>query len=235
MVEEKLIVYSSGATAPPLKRASEVFSGKFPTDFEFIVGKAEKLFSTMKETEEGDILQCGAEYIFDDAEFKGLVVKQSRRSVGYRKSVILVPIGNPKNILSLEDLTEKDIKIGIAVSGCLVGIWDDICSKAGLTNQILMNITHHADGCGAVMSLIHEGKVDTIFGWDAFENMWPKTSEAIELPEELQVFRSTGVAILNYSRKRQLAGKFIDFLVSKEGKDIYKEFGWTHTAILPRG
>ncbi|MFH1626048.1 MAG: extracellular solute-binding protein, partial [Pseudomonadota bacterium] len=138
------------------------------------------------------------------------------------------PLGNPKDISSLEDLTHEGTRIGIAVSGCLVGVWDDICSKAGVTNQVLRNITHLADGCGAVMSLIHEGKVDAIFGWDAFENIWPKTSEAIELPYEFQVFRSTGVAILNYSKNRELAGKFIDFLVSEEGRDIYEEYGWTH-------
>ncbi len=228
MVEEKLIIYSSGATAPPLRRASEVFNEKFGTKFEFTVGTAEYLFSKIQETKEGDILQCGAEYILDDAEWKGVVVKGSRRSVGIRKSVILVPIGNPKNISSLEDLTEEGKKIGIAVSGCLVGVWDDICSKAGLINQILRNITHHADGCGAVMALIHERKVDAIFGWDAFENIWQKTSEAIELPEDVQVFRSTGVGVLSYSNHTKLASRFIDFLISDEGKDIYKEFGWTH-------
>ena len=228
MADEKLLVYSSGATAPPLKKASEVFSERFGTEFEFIVGRVEVLLTKMLETKKGDILQCGAEYILDDLEGKGLIVKQSRRSVGYRKSVILVPIGNQKNISSLEDLTKAGIKIGVSVSGCLVGVWDDISSKAGITNHILRNITHMADGCGAVMALIHEGKVDAIFGWDAFENIWPKTSEAIEIPEELQVFRSTGVGILNYSNQRQLASKFIDFLVSEEGRDIYKDYGWTH-------
>jgi molybdate transport system substrate-binding protein len=142
--------------------------------------------------------------------------------------VIIVPFGNPMDISSLEDLTHEGIRIGIAVSGCLVGVWDDICSKAGITNKILRNITQLADSCGAVMALIHEGKVDAIFGWDAFENIWPKTSEAIEISYEVQVFRSTGVAVLDYSKSRELAGKFIDFLVSEEGRKIYEEYGWTH-------
>lgn len=228
MSDERLLVYSSGATAPPIRKSSKAFSERFGTEFDFVVGKAEKLFSIMTEKEEGDILQCGAEYIFDDAERKGLILRRSRRSVGYRKSVILVPIGNPKKISSLEDLTKEGIRIGVAATGCLVGVWDDVSSKAGLTNEMLRNITHLADGCGDAMSLIHEGKADAIFGWDAFENIWPKTSEAIEIPENLKVLRSTGVGVLNYSKKKQLAGRFIDFLVSEEGKRIYKEYGWTH-------
>lgn len=228
MSDERLLVYSSGATAPPMRKSSEAFSELFGTEFDFVVGKAEKLFSTMMDREEGDVLQCGAEYILDDAERKGLILEGSRRSVGYRKSVIIVPIGNPKKISHLEDLTGKGVSIGIATTGCLVGVWDDICSKAGVTNEVLRNITQLADGCGNVMSLIHEGKVDAIFGWDAFENVWPRTSEAVEIPENLRVLRSTGAGILSYSRKRRLAGRFIDFLVSEEGKRIYEEYGWTH-------
>jgi len=228
MADERLIVYSSGATAPPLKRVSEVFGERFGTEFDFTVGKVEMLLSKIIETKEGDILQCGAEYILDEAERNGIIIKQGRRSVGYRMSVILVPIGNSMDISSIEDLIHEGISIGISVSGCLVGVWDDICSKAGITNKILRNITQLADGCGAVMALIHEGKVDAIFGWDAFEDIWPKTSEAIELPYDLQVFRSTGVAVLNYSKNRELAGKFIDFLVSEEGRKVYEEYGWTH-------
>ena len=228
LIDDKLVVYSSGATAPPLRKLSEAFTDRFGTEFEFTVGRVEKLFSKLQETEKGDVLQCGAEYIFDEAEHKGLIVKGSRRSVGYRRSVIIVPLGNPKDISSLRDLTQEGTRIGIAVSGCLVGVWDDICSKAGLTNQILRNIKQLADGCGAVMSLIHEDKADAIFGWNAFENIWPKTSEAIEIPYAFQVFRSTGVAALNYSKNRERAGSFIDFLVSDEGRDIYEEYGWTH-------
>ena len=63
---EKLIVYSSGATAPPLQKLAETFTDRFGTEFEFTVGRVEKLFSKLLETEEGDILQCGAEYIFDE-------------------------------------------------------------------------------------------------------------------------------------------------------------------------
>lgn len=224
-----LHVYSSGATAPPLKKLAQEFQAKFETKFKFTIGKAEKLISQITETRKGDILSCGAEYILDDAAEKGLIVRNSTRSVGYRKSVILVPIGNPKNIESLNDLTKKGMRVGIAIEGCLVGMWDDVCSKAGLTDDIRRNITEFAAGCGAVMALIHEEKVDAIFGWNAFGNIWSGTSEIVELPKDLQVYRSTGVAIVEYSEDKDLAGKFINFLTSKEGKKIYSDYGWIHS------
>jgi accessory colonization factor AcfC len=92
-----------------------------------------------------------------------------RKSMGLRRLVIIVPIGNPAKITSLNDLCRDNVRIGIAVDGCLKGVWDDVVSKAGLTDQIRRNITHHADACGLLMDLIHQEKVDAIFGWNAFK------------------------------------------------------------------
>jgi len=169
-----LHVYSSGATAPPLQKVAKGFQAKFKTRFDFTIGKATDLITQITETKEGDVLSCGAEYILDDTAEKGLIIRDTSRSVGYRRSVILVPMGNPKKIGSLDDLTKKGIRVGIATEGCLLGVWDDICSKAGLTDDIRRNITEFAAGCGAVMALIHERKVDAIFGWNVSEKSGQK-------------------------------------------------------------
>ena len=107
-------------------------------------------------------------------------------------------------------------------------MWDDISSKAGLTDQIRRNITDFADGCGAIMALINRKKVDAVFGWDAFKRLWMKTMEIVELPKELEVYRSTGVAVVKFSRNKELTNRFINFLVSESGKKIYREYGWYH-------
>jgi len=227
--KEVLHVYSSGAVAPPIKKCAEEFKAKFGTEFKFAVGKAENLISEIAESRKSDILTCGAEFVLDDAQEKGLILKDTRRSVGYRKSAILVPVGNPKKIKSLFDLTKEGVKTGISISGCLLGVWDDIPSKAGITNRIRRNITGFADGCGAVMALINQKKVDAVFGWDAFKRLWMKTMEVVELPKELPIYRSTGVAVVKFSKNKELASKFIDFLVSESGKKIYREYGLYHT------
>ncbi len=224
-----LHVYSSGAVAPPIKKCAEEFKDRIGTEFEFTVGKAENLIADIVMSKEGDILTCGAEFLLDDAQEKGLIFGDTRGSVGYRKSAILVPMGNPKKIRSLSDLTQEGVKVGISISGCLLGVWDDISSKAGLVNQIRRNTTDFADGCGAVMALINGKKVDAVFGWDAFKKLWVKTMEVVELPKELQVYRSTGVAVVKFSKNQELAKRFIDFLMSKDGKKIYREYGWYHS------
>ena len=229
LMSNSLHVYSSGATAPPVQKIAKEFQTKFKTKFDFTIGKATNLISQITETKEGDVLSCGAEYILDDVAKKGLIVRDTTKSVGYRRSVILVPIGNPKKIESLSDLTKKGVRVGIATEGCLLGVWDDICSKAGLTDDIRRNIIEFVDGCGAVMALLHEGKVDAVFGWNVFGKIWEKTSEIVELPKEFQVYRSTGVAVVEFSKNKELSSKFVNFLTSKEGKKIYSDYGWIHS------
>ena len=224
----QLRVYSAGAVAPPLRDAIDIFEKKFGIRCDLTVGKPSNLLAAIAVSKQGDVISCGAEYVLDEAEDQGLVVKGSRRSLGFRRSVIIVPLGNPARITSLNDLCREGVRIGIAVDGCLKGVWDDIASKAGLTDQIRRNITHHADACGSLMGLIHSDKVDAIFGWNAFQGVWPDTCEVIELPSDLQVFRSTVVAMVSFTKNVELSKKLIDFLTSDEVKKIYSSYGWIH-------
>jgi accessory colonization factor AcfC len=223
-----LRVYSAGAVAPPLKKAIELFERKYGIRSNLVIGKPGDLLAEIASSKIGDVISCGAEYILDEAEDRGLVIKGSRRSLGLRRSVIIVPAGNPAGIASIEDLCKEGVRIGIATEGCLKGVWEDIASKAGLIDRIRRNITHHADACGSLMGLISWGKVDAAFGWNAFHSIWPETCEAIELPPDLQVFRSTGVAIISYTKDEGLSMKFVDFLTSEDGRRIYSDFGWLH-------
>ena len=228
MVDE-LKIYSAGAVAPPLQEAVGVFEEREGVTCRVIPGKPEALLKAIRHIKKGDVISCGAEYVHDEAEDIGVLIKGTRRSLGYRRSVIVVEKGNPKGIGSLEDLCGEGVRVGVAVGGCLKGVWDDICSKAGLIEKIRGNIVEHADACGTLMGLIHSGRVDAVFGWNAFKNVWPDTCDTVELPRDIQVYRSTAVQIITYTQDQQLSEKLIEFLVLPEGKEIYKRNGWIHS------
>jgi molybdate transport system substrate-binding protein len=225
---DDLRVYSAGAVAPPLMEAVRVFEEREGVMCRVTPGKPESLLRAIRVNKKGDVISCGAEYVHDEAEDIGVLVKGTRRSLGCRRSVIVVEIGNPKGIGSLEDLCAEGVRVGVAVGGCLKGVWDDVCSKAGLIEEVRANIVEHADACGTLMGLIHGGRVDAVFGWNAFKNVWPDTCDAVELPRDLQVYRSTAAQVLSYTRDRQLSEKLIGFLVSPEGRAIYRRHGWLH-------
>jgi len=228
MSSHQLHVFSAGAVAPPLQEAVAAFERLNGVVVRFTAGKPENLLKSIALTRSGDVVSSGAEYVHDEAEDRGLLVPGTRRSLGLRRSVIIVPEGNPRGIKRLEDLAEPGVRVGTATSGCLKGVWDDVCSKAGLIEAIRPRIVEHADACGSLMGLIHEGRVDAVFGWNAFKNLWPDTCDAVELPRDIQVFRSTAVQVVTYTKDGALACELIDFLVSPEGRRIYSEHGWLH-------
>jgi len=221
-----LRVFSAGAVSPPLLEALIDYEVEHGVRCDTIVGKPEAHMAAIANTREGDAITCGAEYLLDEAEDNGLVVRGSRRSLGLRRSAIIVPSGNPGGIKNIDDLAREGIRIGIATHGCLKGVWDDIASKSRIVDAIRANITEHADACGSLMALVNTKKVDAIIGWSSFKDIWPYTSEAIELPNDLQVFRSTPIGRIAYSKHPDVVTALIDFLAGPRCDMIYSKFGW---------
>jgi accessory colonization factor AcfC len=102
--EQSIHVFATGGVALPIQRAAKLFQEKYGIRIDFTIGKAERLISQISEKKVGDTLSCGAEHVMDEAETLGLILRESRKSVGKRRSVILVQAGNPKGIKSLKDL-----------------------------------------------------------------------------------------------------------------------------------
>lgn len=73
----QLRVYSAGAVAPPLRDAINTFEKRFGVRCDLTVGKPSNLLAAIAVSKQGDIISCGAEYILDEAEDRGLVVRGS--------------------------------------------------------------------------------------------------------------------------------------------------------------
>ncbi len=84
----------------------------------------------------------------DLQEEHGLIVPDIRITVGYRHSVIIVGKGNSKSVRGIEDLAERnDIRIPICREAYQRELWDDVASKAMLTDRIRKKIVEYGTGC----------------------------------------------------------------------------------------
>ena len=220
------MVFSAGAVAPPLQKAAALFETEQGIMCEMRIAKPSVLLAEISRGDRADVICCGAEYMLDEATEAGLVEGDSRKSLGLRRAAIIVPLGNPAKIKSLDDLCREGVRVGIATEGCLKGVWDEVASRAGLTDLIRRNIIYRADSCGSVMALVNTQKADAIFGWSAFAKLWPQTSEAVELKQEQQIFRSTVIGVVRKSSNKPESRKLIEFLASPEADEIYTSLGW---------
>ncbi|MBS7612983.1 substrate-binding domain-containing protein [Candidatus Bathyarchaeota archaeon] len=226
-------VFSTGLPAIPLRGAANVFEEKYGVKFEIVAGPVEQWLSNVL-AGDGDVVCVGAEYMMDDLqEEHGLIMPDTRTTVGYRRSVIIVRKGNPKGIRGVEDLAERDdIKILICRGACQRGLWDDVASKAMLTDRIRKKIVEYGTGCLDTYQRWRRsvGRIDAAIAWNVYGNVWPNDCDVVELPKDLQVYRSTNVAVLKSTRDEKLTRAFIDFLKTEESKNIYEKFGW----IIPK-
>jgi accessory colonization factor AcfC len=178
-----------------------------------------------------DLAIAGAEYLLDDGEIKGIVQKGQRRTIACRRSAIIVPAGNPKNIQNVQDMTKPGVRVGVSVIDCLKGLWEDISGRLGLLDKIRQNICYYANGCIAIVEAVASGEVDAAFGWTAFQHLEPKRIKVIEMPKAQQVLRGTCVGMLSFAKEPNLAKQFMDFLASSEAQKFYEEYGW----FVPEG
>jgi len=235
-------VFSARACASPLRKAAELFEKQTGVHVEISVcsrhcakPEAEEAVGAtgghdflVEIAEEGihDLAIGGAEFLLDDGEVRGIVQRGQRRTIAYRRSAIIVPAGNPRNVGSLEDMAKPGVRVAVSVIDCLKGLWEDVTSRLGLLDAIRRNITFHANGCIAIVEAAAQGLVDAAFGWTAFAHLAPGRVEVVELPEDQQIWRGTGVGLLSFSTQPEPAMRFMDFLTTPQARQFYEEHGW---------
>jgi molybdate transport system substrate-binding protein len=228
----RLIAFVGAASKPPSTEAKEAFEKANPdivVDMTF--GGSGTLLNQMSLEETGDIYMPGSDDYMDKAEDKQAVLADTRKIVAYLVPSICVQRGNPENIHSLEDLARPGITVGLAQAGavCLGDVADEILRSAGLEEKVKKNVITYARSCDQTQQLVQLGEVDAVIGWDAFKYWAPDQIDIVSIaPEHLRV-RNIPVAIAVYSKQRDAAQKFIDFLTSDEGQAIFSKHGYSVT------
>jgi accessory colonization factor AcfC len=235
-------VFTARACAAPLEKAASLFEERTGIRVEIDQCSRHCASGVAEEaTEEGghadflveiaeagvhDLAIGGAEYLLDDGEVRGIVVKGERRTIACRESAIIVPAGNPAGIATLQDVTRPGVRVAISVIDCLKGLWEDICGRVGLLDAVRRNISYRANGCIAIVEAVAQRKVDAAFGWTAFEHLAPGRIEAVRLLENTRIYRGTGIGLLKFSTQAEAAREFMDFLTTPEARAFYQELGW---------
>ncbi|MBM4038523.1 MAG: hypothetical protein FJ290_08415 [Planctomycetes bacterium] len=245
--ETTVRVFSARACAAPLEEAARLFERETSLHVAISVcsrhcaqpvaeeavgaGGSHDFLEEIAEAGVHDLAIGGAEFLLDDGEVRGIVAKGERRTIACRRSAIIVPAGNPKNVRTVQDLARRGVRVGVSVLDCLKGLWEDIAARLGLVEAIRRNITFHANGCIAIVEAVAGGKVDAAFGWSAFAHLAPGRIEVVELPPAQRVLRGTGVGLLTFARQPALAKRFMDFLTTPAARACYGRYGW----VVPNG
>jgi molybdate transport system substrate-binding protein len=165
------------------------------------------------------------------AERDGVVDQASVKLITYLIPAILVQKGNPKNIKSLADLARPGIDVGIGnPEAVCVGLYAyEILEYNKMLETVRPNIVTNAESCDKTATLVAIKAVDAVIGWSVFAS-WHDTIDVVYFkPEQIPRLAYVPGAISNYTKDGESARKFLDFLVSTQGQEIFSKWGYINT------
>lgn len=222
--KETLFVYSGAGLKKPMDEIAQKFGEENNVKIEYSYAGSAQLIAQLETSQKGDAFIVGSEPIYSKAEKKELVGEH--QVVAHHTPAIVVPKGNPAKIEKLEDLGRDGVKVvfgdaeanaigkttqKILEKNDLKSINDNVVSTAATVNEMVMQLTAgQADATIATK--------DSVFGNDEVE--------VIEIDADKNIDQIISGGTVNYSDKKDLAQKLIDFIASDEGKSIFKKYGF---------
>lgn len=230
--ERAIAVFAGAASKPPMDEAARAFEQKTGIKVYATYGGSGTMLSQMKLARTGDLYIPGSPDYMVMAERDGAAEPESVKIISYLIPVIAVQHGNPRNIQSLSDLAKPGIKVGIGNPDAVcVGLYAvEIFEHNQLLAEIGNNVVTEAESCSKTATLLSLKSVDAVIGWHVFHDWSPDNIDVVYLPpEQLPRIAYIPAAISTFTKDRESAQKFIDFLVSEQGQDIFKRWGYIAT------
>jgi molybdate transport system substrate-binding protein len=227
-----LTAFVGSASKPAMEEAAAAFEKETGIKVYLNFGGSGTMLSQIELSRSGDLYIPGSQDYIVKAEHKGVIDINSVEKIAYLIPVISVQHGNPQNIQTLADLARPGLEIGIGnpQSVCLGLYAIEIFEYNGLLDDIANNIVVNAESCAKTAALISLQSVDAVIGWDVFhywdsENIDTVYIDASQLPRLAYV----PGAITKFTKDKENACRFLDFLVSEEGRQIFQKWGYITT------
>ena len=148
--------------------------------------------------------------------------------------VLIVPVDNPAQIMSLNDLVRPGIKLIVAAPDVPVRVYTDTMLAAmaadpayGETyrDAVLANIVSEEPNVRQVSAKVALGEADA--GIVYFSDVTPDISDAVTMftiPDTYNTIASYPIAITNDTDQPDVAQRFIDLVLSDSGQGILAQW-----------
>ncbi len=227
---KEILVFAGSASKPATEETVKIFKEKTGITVNVVFGGSGFVLSQMKLSKRGDIYFPGSSDFMELAKREEQVFRESERILVYLVPAINVQKGNPKGIHSLRDLTKDGLRVAIANPEMVcVGTYAVEIIEKNLPpsekEKFKKNLVNYTESCEKTATAISLKAVDAVIGWRVFQYWDPERIESILLkPEAISRIGYLPVAISKYTEDKITAQKFIDFLLSSQGKAAFQKY-----------
>jgi len=229
--KSELLFYCGITMVKPMSKIAKIIEDKYNVNIKIIQGGSGDLYDSLYNSKKGDLYLPGSESYIKKHLKDG--VFGYRKYVGYNQIAIFVAPNNPKNVKSLKDLIREDLAVSLGnPETCSMGRASiKVLKRYGgeeFLEKVEDNVILYSIDSRDFNQLLKSNQIDTGLNWKAtafFPENRGKIS-IIEIDEKYAPKKRLILTMLNFSKHKDIAKKFIDFAVSKEGKKIMKKCGF---------
>ena len=136
---------------------------------------------------------------------------------------IVVEKGNPKDVKGLEDLAKPDLKVVLAAEEVPAGKYaKQVLDDAGVS----VTPVSQEDNVKAVVTKVSLGEADAGNLYVTDVSAGGDKIEGVDIPEEQNVVATYPIATVKASKAPDKAQAFMDLVLSAEGQQVLKEYGF---------
>ncbi|MBI4186308.1 MAG: molybdate ABC transporter substrate-binding protein [Chloroflexi bacterium] len=227
--QQTITVFSGSVARLAMEDAAGTFETKTGIKVYLNFSGSGTMLSQMKLSRSGDLYVPASPDYMRLAERDGVIEPGSEKRLAYLVPAILVQRGNPRNIQTLSDLAGPGIQVAIAdPESVTIGLYAyEILVYNNLLPEVGGNIVTYGESYGKVVSLVALKIVDAAIGWSIAALWQPDTIEVVYLkPEQVPRLSYLSAAISTFARDRESSQRFLDFLASPEGQEIFRRRGY---------
>ena len=226
--EQELLLYCGAGIRPPVTELTETFSREHGVKVVTNYAGSETLLSTIRLIRSGDLYMPGDKHYVEQAANEDMI--HLHKSVCYFIPVILVQKGNPKNIKGLRDLLRPGIKLGLGdVKACAIGRKSRlIFAKNNIPwSEVEKNLKFQSQTVNELGLQIQARSLDAVIVWGAIARYYSEYGDEIQIPTGQNVISTIDIGVLKFTKHRELAEKFVDFISSEQGQEVFNKHNYS--------
>jgi molybdate transport system substrate-binding protein len=228
--QAKSIMVGAGAgLKPALEPIAKLFTEKTGIKVENSYLCSAMVLTNMQLTRTGDVMVPGSQHYMDLAIEKGVIDPDSVTVAGYMIPVIAVQKGNPHNITCIEDLAKPGLKVGVGELEVLaVGrLTDKMLKELGIYEDVMKNVVVKGGSAIKLMLPLAMKNLDAEINFMQTALAFADKVDIIKIDPKKLKYSIAPIGMTTYTKNKEAAQKYLEFVASKEGQAIFKKFGFT--------
>lgn len=219
---EELLVYCGAGLSEALTEIAEEYREQTGTEVRFKFNGSGALLNQLKLTRKGDLYLPGDAWFLGEAEKLVVEKKLFARHI----PVIAVPEGNPGEVETLADLLASEVKLILGDDNIAVGRASRNIFSALEENSEIPPGTVRAGTVNQIVSSLELRQAEAGIIWQPNYYQNRGELEMLEIPEEVNDVRPLEAGLLEFSRNKERARDFMNFLERPLAREIFKNYGY---------